>query len=180
MDKLIAFIDEVTDEVQKAFGSLSNAQLNWKPNPQTWSIAQNLHHLIVINQSYYQIIEAIRKGTYSVSFMGKMGFMVNFLGKTILQSVQPDRKKKINTFPIWEPSTSEIHTDILSEFVAHQNELKQMIRNSQDLIDKGTVIASPANKHIVYKLATAFEIIVTHEQRHLAQAKEILLMVQKQ
>jgi hypothetical protein len=39
------------------------------------------------------------------------------------------------------------------------------------------VISSPANKNIVYKLETAFDIIVSHEQRHLEQAKEILQLM---
>jgi hypothetical protein len=37
-----------------------------------------------------------------------------------------------------------------------------------------TVIASPASKMIVYTLDTAFDIIVTHERRHLEQAREVL------
>ena len=48
-----------------------------------------------------------------------------------------------------------------------------MIENSRDLVEKGTIISSPANKNIGYKLETAFEIIVTHEQRHFEQSKEV-------
>jgi len=40
------------------------------------------------------------------------------------------------------------------------------------LAEKRTIISSPANKNIVYKLRTAFEIIIAHEQRHFEQSKE--------
>jgi hypothetical protein len=50
------------------------------------------------------------------------------------------------------------------------------IEEAKELVAKGTVIASPANKNIVYKLETAFDIIVSHEQRHLEQAKEVLVL----
>lgn len=54
-----------------------------------------------------------------------------------------------------------------------------MIKNSEDLLVNGIVISSPANKNIVYKLETAFNIIVTHEQRHFEQAKEVLIELRK-
>jgi hypothetical protein len=173
-DKWTNKIDEITNGFKEAFGKLSVEQLNWKPNEQTWSIAQNIDHLIVINNTYYPTINSIRQGTYKLPFMGKMGFMVNFLGKMVLDAVNPDRKKKMKTFPIWEPAKSTIEGDILIRFEKNQTELKSMITGCKDLLEKGTVISSPANKNIVYKLETAFDIIVTHESRHLAQAKEVL------
>ena len=91
----------------------------------------------------------------------------------ILKSVHPGREKKIKTFPIWEPADSEFSDDLLLKFEAHQEELKQAIIKSEKLIASGAVIASPANTNIVYKLETAFEIIVTHEERHLSQTQEI-------
>jgi len=165
-------IDKNTQSYIETFGELSIEQLNWKPNSETWSIAQNIDHLIVINKTYFSVIESIRKGTYKTPFLGKFGFVVSFFGKMILKSVQPDRKKKMKTFPIWEPLKSEIPIGILDSFKEHQSELIIMIENSKDLVEKGTIISSPANKNIVYKLRTAFEIIVAHEQRHFEQSKE--------
>lgn len=167
-------IDQTTNNFKTVFADLNTEQLNWKPDEQTWSIAQNIDHLIVINNTFPPIIKAVRDGHYQLPFLGKLGFMVNFLGKMILGSVQPDRKRKMKTFPIWEPGQSNFPSDILARFEKHQEELKRMIESSNDLLDKGTVISSPANKNIVYKLETAYDIITTHERRHLAQAKEVL------
>jgi hypothetical protein len=108
-----------------------------------------------------------------------MGFMVNFLGKMVLGAVQPDRKKKMKTFPIWEPTKSKVTSDVLTRFDLHQAELKHMIAGCSDMLDKGTVISSPANKNIVYKLEMAFDIITAHEQRHFEQAKELLTLLPK-
>jgi hypothetical protein len=172
-------IDETTQNFKASFGSLTSVQMNWKPNPETWSIAQNIDHLIVINETYYPVIQAVRQGTYTLPFIGKIGFMVSFIGNMILKSVQPDRKRKIKTFPIWEPSTSEIPEGILGRFENHQSELKKLMEISKDLIERRTVISSPANRNIVYKLETAFDIIIIHERRHLEQAKEVLGMMEK-
>jgi hypothetical protein len=167
-------IDQITQRFMNEFGNLSEEELNWKPSPKVWSVAQNLDHLMVINKTYYPVIQSAKNSSYSLPWIGKIGFMVNFMGKMILDSVQPDRRKKMKTFPLWEPSASNFSRDILEKFKAHQEDLKNMISDSEELLKKGTVISSPANKNIVYKLETAFEIIITHEKRHFEQAKELM------
>lgn len=179
MEKWITQIDETTKFFCEAFGELSIEQLNWKPDPDTWSIAQNIDHLIVINETYFPIIDSIQKGTYKTPFLSKIGFIVSFFGDVILKAVQPDRKKKMKTFPIWEPARSNVWIGILERFKEHQSELKKMIENSKDSVDKGVVISSPANRNIVYKLEKAFDIIVTHEQRHFEQSKEVLQLLKE-
>lgn len=172
-------IDQTTKAFQLHFDSLSGEELNWKPNEGTWSIGQIIDHIIVINQSYFHILTALRDGSYKTPFTAKIGFLVSFFGKTVFNASKPDRKKKIKTFPIWEPSTSQIPVDILSKFVDHQSRLKEEINASDDLVLKGAVISSPVNKHIVYTLKSAFDIIVVHEQRHLEQAKEVQRILQE-
>lgn len=167
-------IDETTAEVVNRFGGLSPEQLNLKPSPDTWSIAQNLDHLIVINSSYVPVIQAVREDSLSLPFLAKFDFWVKFCGKMILKSVNPDRRKQMGTFPIWEPSPTILPDNIIRIFADHQTALKDLITQSKDLILAEKVIVSPANKNIVYTIGNAFEIIVTHEERHLAQATEVL------
>lgn len=174
ISKWTTAVDWITSDFKKAFGELSLQQLNWKPSPKGWSVAQNIDHLIVINKTYFTAFNDIRSGKYAPPWTARFNFLVNFFGRLILDSVQPDRKKKIKTFPLWQPSQSEIGSDLLLRFEAHQEELKKLIESSADLLDKGTIISSPANKNIVYKLETAFDIIIAHERRHFEQAKEVL------
>ena len=172
-DKWCTQIDEITHHFRQAFGSLTPEELNWRPNAQTWSIGQNMDHLIVINGTYFPVIQAVRAGTYRLPFQAKFNWVVVFLGRTVLKAVQPDRRKKMKTFPIWEPTSSQVPANIWERFEAQQEALKALVQASADLLDHGTVISSPANRHIVYKLETAFDIIVAHERRHFEQAKEL-------
>ncbi len=166
-------LDRNTEAFINEFGDLTADQLNWKPNAQTWSIAQIVDHLITINGTYFPVLEQLHGGSYSVPWIGGFNWITNFFGNFILKSSGPDRKNKIKTFPIWEPSSSELAPDILDQFKVHQEEIKNMIKDAGPLLDKGAVISSPANRMIVYKLEAAFDIIVAHEQRHLEQAREV-------
>jgi hypothetical protein len=172
-------IDRITDDFQSTFAGLTPNELNWKPDLKTWSIAQNLDHIITVNESYYPVIDSVRKGTYKLPFLGRLGFMTRFFGNLIRNSVSPDRKRKSRTFSIWEPRVGDIDPGIVSRFQKHQKELKNYIENSRDLTEKGAVISSPANRMIVYKMDTAFEILIDHEKRHLNQARELLEMMKK-
>lgn len=179
IQNMSARIDKVTEDFTESFGLLTHAQLNRRPDPQTWSIAQIIDHIIKVNESYYPIIESIRNGTFKRPFISRIGFMVSFLGNLVLKSVQPDRKRKVKTFQIWKPADSDVPEGIIERFEKNQEELKILVIGSADLIEKGTIISSPANKNIVYKLETAFDIIVTHEQRHYNQAVDVKAMINK-
>lgn len=170
----ISRIDAVTGAFQRELGPLAPENLNLKPNIESWSVAQVLQHLILVNSSYFPVIVAIKEKKYTLPVIGRLRFLVNWMGKFILSSVQPSEKKKIKTFPVWDPEETQVHLDVLSQFVQNQDALKAAIAGAEGLIRQGAVISSPANRYVVYTLETAFEIIVTHEERHLAQALDIL------
>ncbi|WP_336517792.1 DinB family protein [Pollutibacter soli] len=180
IDNWLERIDEITASFRASFGPLSERQLNWKPSAQIWSVAENMEHLIVVNESYYQILDDARENRLHLPFLARFNFITKMLGGFILKSVQPDRRKKVKTFPIWEPARSKITEGIMELFNEHQEKLKNIIKQNRDLIEKDIIIYSPANKHIVYPLSTAIEIMVTHEMRHYNQAREAMAMQAKQ
>jgi uncharacterized damage-inducible protein DinB len=167
-------IDQQTDRVNTFFGKLTDEQLYRKPGEKIWSVAENLQHLIVINNSYFPAIEIIRAGKQKLGFLSKFAFIRKFFGKMIIAGVQADRKKKMKTFAVWQPAHFKSSENLIETFVKHQESIKKLISDSEDLLLKNAIIASPANKNIVYSLADAFEIIVTHEERHVNQAAELL------
>lgn len=173
LNDLATQLDHLTGSFTNAFSELSSQQLNWKPNEATWSIAQNIDHIMVINRSYYPLVASLRNGTLSLPRWGRWKGAVNWFGKMIYNSVEPSRRRKMKTFPIWEPSQSELPFDILAQFEQHQKEFTRFILECRDLVEQDAVIHSPANRNIVYSLSKAFDIIVLHERRHLEQALEV-------
>ncbi len=173
MEKWNDQIDKITADFFEHFGKLSEKELNFKPQSQTWSIAQNIAHLVEVNDSYFPVFKNLESGNNALPFIARFGFMASFFGNLIKKSVEPSRKKKIKTFPVWQPGESNFSSKILSNFKSSQEELKRYIVNFPEHIEKKTVISSPANKTIVYRLETALDIIVMHQERHLNQALEV-------
>ena len=72
-------LEGTTKRVEDNFSMLTYDELNWKPAPERWSIAQHLDHLILVNSSYFPVIERINDGSYVRPFIGSIGFLVRRL-----------------------------------------------------------------------------------------------------
>ncbi len=180
MSQLKEEVLSITEEVKNTFGELSIEKIYLRPNAETWSIAENLEHLIKVNSSYYPIFDKLKAGTFQAAFVSRISFFPRIIGDMILKSVKLSNSKKIKTFPLWEPKINkEQQEDIIKKFEKHQKELCNKIEEMSPFVEKGIIISSPANKVIVYSLEKAFEIIITHEKRHLEQAKRAFAQINR-
>ncbi|MFD2036565.1 DinB family protein [Belliella marina] len=171
----ISELEEISKSVENSFSGLEDDILFKKPDSSTWSIAENLEHLIILNSSYFPIFEKVKNGTFQGAFISKIGFFPKMIGDMIYKSVSDGGKKKVKTFPLWEPKLySDQDEAILEKFYDHQKILIQKIREMEPFLGKGIIIHSPANKIVVYSLDKALEIIVAHERRHLEQAQRLV------
>lgn len=168
-------LDATTKAFTTEFRELPADALNRRPDARRWSIAQNVEHLIVVSRSYYPQLEAIGRGLRpDVPLVGRLPFVPRLVGSMILGAVRPDNARRVKTFPVWEPGQSDVSPDVLERFAAEQATLEALITGVADAARNGVLISSPANRHIVYRLDTGLEIIVVHQQRHLAQARQVL------
>ena len=170
LDYFPSEIDQLSSQYKTLYSDCPPVTLNLKPNPDTWSLGQILEHIIIINTSFFSIIAAAKTNSLKLPWISSLSFVHQKFGQMILKSVHPDTVKKTKTFSIWRPSPSNISSDILIQFIEHQESLTRIFQSSTDLIKSHQLIHSPANRFIVYSLETAFKMILLHEQRHLNQA----------
>ncbi|MBK8701281.1 MAG: DinB family protein [Saprospiraceae bacterium] len=172
-EKWITDLKELKSTFRKEFGHLSIEEMNTKPSPGAWSIAQVIDHIIEVNESYFPTFELVRKGKYVHSILGNFAFIRRFFGRMILKSVLPESKKKYKTLPLWQPSQTDLHENMVARFEKHQAALMAELEATETFIRRNVTIASPANDMIVYDIQTALDIIVNHEKRHLLQALHV-------
>lgn len=175
--QLFKFIERLEASSRKAkadFGSLNLEQLNWKPNPKSWSVGQCLEHLITTNNLYFPIINRHLKSTYEITFWERIPFLPSLWSKLLLQAVAPIPKKKTKTLPIFEPSQSNIPADIVAKFIENNNQLIPLYRQLDGKDIHNLMVTSPAAKFIAYTLGTTCQLLVDHEERHLYQANKVM------
>lgn len=169
-----AEFSKVTSQYVSTFGNLTAEQLNWKINPEKWSIAQIIDHIITINETYYPTFKSLKDGTNTTPLFFSWTPLVAFTEKMLIKALSPDTKKKMKTFSIWEPAFSSIDPDIIELYKSHKNELIRHHDELTEQLSNRCKISSPAKKIIVYRLDVAFDIMLVHEQTHFIQAEEVL------
>jgi hypothetical protein len=176
-EELPGLIDEanaIAEDAQKSFGQLNATQLNWKPSASQWSVAQCLEHLIVINSAYFPTIQKIVRDGYRPSLQQRLPLLPRFFAWMVIKAVSPETKAKFKTARHVAPSSSTIAADIVARFKGHQQELIRHMKMTDELDLRKIIITSPVASVATYSTLDAYKIVVTHERRHLLQAKRVM------
>ena len=170
---LIASAQGSGAELEKLIAPLSSAQLNWKPNAETWSIGEVVDHIITSNRAYFGRLENVVPGAKKAGKLEKAAFKSGWLGKDFIKRMQPGAKK-IKTFKVFEPRFSDHSPEILKELQENQEQFREWIEKCRGLDLNRIKIKSPLSGMIRFRLGDALNILVTHQARHTQQAKSVL------
>lgn len=174
---VVSDLRQVADDARSAFGTLSATQLNWKPTPKSWSVAQCFDHLITTHSLYFPEFERLATGDVKMSFWEKASPFSGFFGRFLIKSLDPTNLKPMKTTAKAFPSTSEIGGDIIERFVLHQSRMMDaIIKLPSDVDPTRQIITSPLLGIFTYSLNDCFTVLVVHCQRHFNQAKRLIEM----
>ncbi len=169
--------ETLATHVQKRFGGLSVAELNWKPNAERWSIAQCLHHIITTNTAYFPAFEQVIQGKYSPTLVQRVPFIPRLLGRELIRILGREPLRKIKTSPMFEPSASTIAKEIIGGFALHQSRISTYLRGFSALDIERVVISAPQSGFLIFPLYDILIATVNHEFRHVRQAENVMQAV---
>ncbi|MDQ3710853.1 MAG: DinB family protein [Acidobacteriota bacterium] len=168
-------LDAAAQKASSIVNSVSFEQLNERPQPDQWSIAECLVHLnlssqaelIVLNDAYEQIST---KRMY-VENQFKMDLLSRFLKWTL--EPPPMSIFKIKTTQRFQPVDIEPLSEVLPTFLALQEQLKACVDAANGLPLDQIIVVSPFISYIKYNLLSCFHLLLAHERRHLWQAEKV-------
>jgi hypothetical protein len=172
LNGLIEELKAVSANAQETFGALSAAQLNWKPAPEEWSVAQCFDHLIVTNRRFFPVLEQAARGRYAGSLWERVSPFSGIFGRIVVSTLK-NQSRKFKAPATIQPSSSSIDAAVLGRFVEHQGELIEHMRAVEGVNLKGLKVTSPIAAFMTYSIFDALRIVVAHEQRHFAQARRV-------
>lgn len=171
-DQFLSETQSIINDFQK-FTGLTENQINWKPSQKSWSIAECVDHLIVTNNLYTKEIEKQFYEKKIIADCSKTEVKHKWLSKFIIKSVDPLNMKKVGTFPVFMPSSSNYSKDVFKRFFDLQNQLINLIKTSEGLNLNKYVMSSPAAKIIKENFCDVLEIIRLHDRRHFNQTEKL-------
>jgi DinB superfamily len=165
---------QISDDARALVAGLSEAQLNWKPAPNKWSIAQCLDHLAVAEEKFQPYMtSAIARGRQKWPVNGAVAYRPTRLGGWLIKQLLPEATRKVPAPKVFRPAETSSIEGALDRFLRQQEGFLRFVREANGLDYNKTKLRSPVTAFMRYSLADAFVITAVHGRRHLAQARRV-------
>jgi hypothetical protein len=155
-------LKETKDALLSSVKGLSDAQLNFKASPESWSVAECVEHITKSENIIWGMVEGPLKGEPTKA--------ENAMTDEALVGMISSREKKVKTNEMFEPSGAYASTkDALKEFVAKRDEhIKYAQSTTADL--RSYYNDMPFGKMDAYQ---AIIFMSGHTKRHTLQIEEV-------
>ena len=171
--KLAGKFDLASDLVRSLVEGLSAEQMALRLDSQQWSIAECLVHLNLSSEAFLSVIRDASDDAQRNGIAGDGPYKMDFRGRALRWILKPPSRIKFRTNRAAEPSIIGTIENILPRFLMLQKELQNSVERADGLDLNKIVVRSPFSKHVRYNLYSCFEVILTHQLRHLWQAEHV-------
>jgi len=174
-------LQTVTDETaiinrdaKQLIAGLTKSQLNWKPAPEKWSMAQCLEHLAVTNkQDEQRVANAIVRGRHKHPVNGTPAYRPTLMGGWLIKQLLPTSTRKMPAPKVFRPVESSNIEGALERFLLEQETFLRFVSDARGIDYNRTRLRSSVTPLMRFSLADAFVRNVVHCQRHLQQARRV-------
>lgn len=166
---LMGNAEEVAATARFLRASLTDNQLVWRPDEQTWSVADCFEHLRKVDKGYCRVFDGVLS---RASRVRGGAFRPAWSARLFLWAIAPGSRLKLpapgNIRPRHVPAGEG--AEALERFLEQQADVQKIIQQADGYDLNGPRIASPFSSLLKLSLGEALTGVVLHEQRHAAQA----------
>ncbi|WP_027001267.1 DinB family protein [Hugenholtzia roseola] len=181
---LLSDLKQITEQAakicQQTFVPLSERELNWKPQPEKWSVLECLAHLNYYGRFYIPVFKArIQKGIERQS-RPESEVISNWLGKKAIAAVRLDPQKKqplqkMKTLKVSNFASQNLEKQrVLSEFLKQQEDFLRIIERAGEVNLNRIKIPTSISSLVRLRLGDGLQFIIYHNERHIVQAQNVL------
>ncbi len=153
------------------FKELSLEQLNFKSNPDSWSILECIKHLNIYGDFYIPEIEkSISKATKSDNTTFKPGILGNYFVKLIAPK---EKLNKMKTMSKFNPSGSNLTIEEITLFEQQQYKTLDLLSNALTIDLTHNKTKTSLSNLINMRLGDTLRFVIAHNERHLIQALRV-------
>ncbi len=170
---LIANLLAVDEEAMALCRNLDADQLSWRPQPDKWSIAENLAHLRSTTEVFLPVIDAALGELQRRELRSQGPFILKPYGRFLVWCMETRLPIRMRAPRALAPCPIENPLQELAAFLATQAEVRARIELSEgyDLVRLRS--ASPLMCCVHFNLLELFLTFAAHARRHLRQAQRV-------
>ncbi len=165
-DKAIMHLKDTKAKLLSAVKGLSDAQLNWKPDGDTWSVAECVEHLAISEGAIFGIVQGTLKDSPDPAKRSE----VKFSDDQVIGLIE-DRSTKVKTRPNLEPTQSlgDFKATLKAFKTGRKKSIKYVKKTEDDL----------RNRYFTFPFGTvdSYQVVLFlsgHTGRHIAQIEEVM------
>ena len=175
-----AYRNSLRDELQKQrtmaealLKGQSSEQLLWKPNDDTWCVAQIVEHMRNLNDKYLiGVSEVIRERRHKETTPQE--YSPNGIGRRVIQAVGPDGNANLPVPKKFRPQMDSLPRDVTTLFLDQLAAVDEIINESVGVNLRKSKVSSPVSRMLRFQLGDVFKIILVHNDRHLRQVDRLM------
>jgi len=150
---------------------LTEEQVNWQPAPGRWSVGQCLEHLCITNEGYLQAMSAALAGEPDAPVEQ---ITPGWLSRWFLKNyVEPSPNMKQVPAPGKIRPSKKVPVSVIERFLASNRGCRELIVHARNKDVNRIRFWNPLVPGVRFTVGTGFEIISSHERRHLLQAERV-------
>lgn len=179
LEEWIGAYESAERRMHELADGLSGDQINWKPAPDRWSVAQCLDHLVVTMRIYLDPLEPVVERARAPDGIGRRTGdepygRGTFMGRLLVNALSKPGKR-YPAPPSFRPSRSELDPgEVRAGFEKAIGDLQAAAHRCRGLALGEIRMPWPVFRPVKMSLAQAFELQALHLHRHLDQAERVI------
>lgn len=164
--KAIDYLKETQSAYLKVVKGLSDEQLNFRSDEESWSVAECVEHITASEQSFFDLVEMTLKTDPDPSLRSEVK-----LSDQEVIGIMENREQKVKTRPDLEPTDRYTGFDnSIDEFKSKRKSIIKYIKTTNDDL-RNRYFEFPFGKVYSYQILL---LISAHVTRHTKQIQEII------
>jgi hypothetical protein len=164
--------DAVERDARALVSGLTELSGAWRPDANSWSVAECLDHLAIANRVYLRAMQPVAERTLMQGRRRRGPAQPGVIGRWFIRTLEPpvtSRFKRTAPERI-RPRPTPSLGDSIAQFLASHDEVRAFLRRYADIDLAGARFPNPFVRGVRFSLATGLHVIAAHERRHLWQA----------
>ena len=172
-------LDQCEADARAIVRGLTDDQVNWRPSPHSWTIAQCLDHLAKTNSAYTAAmhqglaaaLEKLHAGDRRWERKGEI--QPGWVAGWFLRQLEPPVKLRFPAATQVQPAERLESADVLERFMRSHEAVRGLLREGRTLDLNRVRFRNPLNSLFRWSVGTGLLVVPAHDRRHLWQMSQI-------
>jgi DinB superfamily len=165
--------ERIASEARELTAGLTEAQFNWRPSPDQWSIEECLAHLIAVGQAEVQAVQTAVDEAKAKGTKGTGPFEYPVWERFILRETEPPVRHQMPAPKRFVPVHGQPITGILPTFLHVQRQFTIQIERADGLDLRRVKVPTLITRLLKLSLGATLAQAAAHKRRHMAQARRV-------